>query len=62
MKSPDPLLGPGAGTPGPHRGVPKSASSKADSLVQGWQRLQRLWPERIGLPGLMFAPFAVFHR
>ena len=23
-----------------------------------WQRCQRLWPERIGLSGLMFAPFA----
>jgi PAS domain S-box-containing protein len=58
MKTPDPLLGPGAGSPGSQHGVSKPARSTADPLWQRWQRFQQLLPERIGLSGLMFAPFA----
>ena len=58
METPDPLLRPGVRTTAPHPGVSKSVSSATDRLVLLLQRFQRLWPERIGLSGLMFAPFA----
>ena len=58
MMTPDPLIGPGSGFPVPRHGVSKPDNSAMDRLLMRWQRFQRLWPERIGLSGLMFAPFA----